>query len=300
MKKAIFLISLCFLFLTCSHSVFAETENLDVTKDTFANEAYPDNNYHFAGSVTVSSHPINRLGYLQFEWFDLPEGAELDNAILKFYVHEQNYSDAAKIDVGPIKEEWSEDGVTWNHRPDVWPEHTQTHEITLATGWKETDVTETYRKWVNGEVSPLGLFIYPTGLLFGPSGPDFAFSLKTKEAASNAPQLVVNYHFLPTPTPTPTPTETPTPTPTATSTPRALTSPTPTPTEVPTETPTPTPSPSPEAEEKKGISKTGIWIGAGILGGGLLGTFLVFALTKKKKEPRKSPKPSPLPEKPKE
>lgn len=292
MSRFTFLLAIaCLLLFVPTPSVSAETETLEVTKDTFANEAYPDNNYHFAGSVVVSNHPINRLGYLQFEWFDLPEGAEVDQALLRFYVHEQNYNSTAQIDVGPLKDEWTEDGVSWNNRPDVYPEHAQTQEINLDTGWKEVNVTGVYNQWQSGDISPHGLFIYPAGLLLSPSGPDFAFSLKTKEATENAVRLVIDYHFLPTPTPTETPTPTPTPT-AVPAAPEGTSTPKPEEGVLQTPTPTPTASPTPSPEAKKGslASNTGLWLGIGVVGGGLLAVLFFSSLTKKKKKPTVPPK----------
>jgi hypothetical protein len=272
--------------LILPQSVRAETKSLQATKDTFANEAYKDSNYASA-TITVSNEPINRFGFLDFEWFDLPVGAEIDRATFKFYVFEKPaYTDTAKIDVGPIKDSWEENTLTWNNHPQVYQEYAKTYSTDLATGWKEVDVTDIYKKWVSAEIHPYGIFVYPSGFLFGPTVPNFYFTMKSKDTGPNVPQLVIEYHAQPTSTPEPT----------ATPTKKITTTPSPeeteTPTETPVETPTETPQPTPAGGILGGFSSNQKII-AGAIGLALIAAAIAFAAYGSRKPKGAKPTPEP-------
>lgn len=221
MKQAKLFLSLLpvfFLLLLAGQTpVLAEEVTLSAERDTFANEAYPDKVWGSYQVVTISNETINRFGYFYFSEPSLPEGVtNVTRAVLKLNVYEGLYGTTARVDVGPIRETWDESGgagLTWNNRPDVWVDHTSTHTVDLAgMGWKEIDVTSIVNKWLRDEIENHGIFVYPAGYLFGTSGGDFALSVRTREAASDQPRLVLTYLPAPTPTAEPTPTGEVTPT----------------------------------------------------------------------------------------
>lgn len=300
-KFFIFLLPAIILLFTLprlSYSAYSDSETFEVTKDTFANSVYNppldyrDNNYGGTGSVVVSNEPIDRLGYLQFEDIDLPEGAILDSATLKFYVHEQSSNITAKLNVGPVTGDWEEDVLTWNNKPTVNQTQAIEAEISLNSGWKEISLTNLVSKWLDGTIENKGVFIYPYGFLYGTAETDFAFSLKTKESGDLAAKLEVTYHFEPSPSPSPVPSPSPSPSP-----------------EIEEEetigleepSPEESPSPSPEAEKGKilGIFSTGqaliaVLILLALIGAGT--SFAAYARRKPKKEPKKKPKGRPAEE----
>lgn len=289
--------------LTIPDPALAETATFAVNKDTFANSVYNppldyrDNNYGGTGSVVISNEPIDRLGYLQFENVELPEGAILSRGLLKFYVHEQSYSGNAKLNVGPVSSDWEETGLTWNNQPAINQSQAVEAEITLATGWKEITITHLVRQWFEGSLANKGIFIYPFGYLYGTSTGDFAFSLKSKESGNLATKLEVEYHFEPTPAPTSSPSPTPTPQPGE----EALapdTSPAPTGQTTPSPLPEESPSATSEAEEKPFLTlalSPGQAIIVGLILLALVGAVLAFLayfrrqpkLTKKVKKKKK-------------
>ena len=107
-KVLFLLLPAIFLFLLPKPSLAAVggTATFEVQKDTYANLAYPDKVNGSFGSVTLSNKHTTRLGYLWFQDIDLPEGATINKAALKIYVHEQNYADHAKLNVGPVTSDW--------------------------------------------------------------------------------------------------------------------------------------------------------------------------------------------------
>jgi len=268
-------IILLFVLPRWAYSAFSDSEVFEVTKDTFdtfANSVYNppldyrDNNYGGAGSVVVSNEPIDRLGYLQFEDVDLAEGAILDNATLKFYVHEQSSNTTAKLNVGPVTGDWEESVLTWNNKPAI----NQTQAIEAK-----------------------GLFIYPYGFLYSTAETDFAFSLKTKESGDLAAKLEVAYHFEPSPSPSPSPE------------PEVEEEEVVIGEEEPSPTPEESPSPSPEAEKGLilGLFSTGQVLIAGLILLALIGagiSFAAYARRKPKKKPKKKKKKKPEEEEPEE
>ncbi len=288
---------ICFLsFPRASLAAWSDTKTLTVTKDTFANEVYPDKNYA-SSPIIISNKFTTRLGYLQFEDLDLPEGAILDRGTLKFYVYELHYSDRAKLNVGPITGDWEENTLTWNDKPTINQTQAIEAEISLTeAGWREISITHLVRQWYEGTAENKGVFIYPLGYLYGTAETEYAFTFRSGEATENQPKLEVEYHFEATPTPSPSPP----PEPTITLEPEA--SPSPGEEEVVApeeEAPTATPE-----EEKEG-TVSGLSTGQMIIGGVILlslagagGALLFYALRRPKKPAKAKPtKPEEKPEK---
>ena len=300
MKRVKFFISLLpaiiFLF-TLPQSVCmaaGESKTLNITKDTYANQAYPGQNRGTLDSIIISNKYTIRLGYLQFENLDLPEGVILDKGILNFHVNEVHYSDEAKVNIGPITSNWDETTVTWNNKPTINQSQAIEVGFTLtATGGRELNITPIIRQWLEGTENK-GLFIYPYGFLYGTAETEYAFTFKSKESGTQRANIVVKYHFEPSPSPSPIPSPSPSPT----------ISPSPTPIGEEKVTPSPTPeaspSPSPEAEEEKGLILGFFSTGQAIIGGliilALIGAgiaFVTYSRQPGKKSKKKSAKAKP-------
>ncbi|MFC1711649.1 DNRLRE domain-containing protein [Patescibacteria group bacterium] len=293
MKKLLLYFLLAVTALYNPNSILADSKSIKVEVDTYANEAYADKAYESVGSVTISNEPINRFGYLKFNDVNLPPGAVVDKAIFKFYVHEQNYATEAKLNLGPVKDDWNGSSLSWNNRPSIYQSEAIEARISLDFGWKEIDITSIYSRWESGDDK--GLFVYPYGFLYGAAENDFAFSFRSLEAPdfgqpADIPQLVVEYHLPPSPSPSPNPSPSPSPNPSPSpeifspepsiedesdlASPEALSA---------EEESSPSASPNEEEKTGKAISLPliigGIGFTAIVLGGGL-----IFLSKKKKKQ----------------
>lgn len=269
----LFILLLPFIALFFAPSVLAETKTLNVTKDTYANKAYPDKANGSIGSVIVSNNLTDRLGYLQFENPDLPEGAIIDWGVLKFFVHELHYAPTAKLNLGPITGDWEENTLSWNNKPTINQTQAIEAQIALdAPGWREITITYLVRQWDEGTTENKGIFLYPLGFLYGTAETNFAFSFKSKESGAEKPKLEIEYH-LPS---DPTPTQTVTPAPETTLAPEAQTTISPTPQ---VQELTPTPEATAEATKSGGLSlnlSTGQVIIAGTILLSLLAALIAF------------------------
>ena len=259
-----------------------------------SNKTYPDKANGSIGSVIISNNLTDRLGYLQFENPDLPEGAIIDRGVFKFFVHELHYAPTAKLNIGPVIGDWDEGTLSWNNKPTINQTQAIEAQITLDDpGWREIMITYLVRQWDEGIIENKGIFLYPLGFLYGTAETNFAFSFKSKEGAEK-PKLEVEYH-LPS---DPTPTQTTTPTPKTTLTPgeQATGSPTPQ-----AQNLTPTPEATSEATKSGGLSfnlSTGQAIIAGTILLALLGALIAFVTyfsrqsqpKEKKSEEDKTPK----------
>ena len=215
MKRLLFFLFLPFVLLLFSPSlVSAESKSLLVDQDTYANSGYPNDPKDSAGSVIISNKYVDRLGYIQFNKLNLPEEAIIDQAIFHFYIHELNYSDSAKLNIGPISQDWQENNLTWNNKPSINLAQSIEVEISLTGfGFRQINITNIVRQWHQGLIENKGIFIYPYGFLYGGAEAEFAFSLRSKDSGENLASLAVYYHLPePTNTPTPEPTAFPEPT----------------------------------------------------------------------------------------
>jgi len=269
-KFYLFLLPTVFL-LALPRGVLADSTVLDVTKDTYANEAYPDKIYGNYDHLIVSNKFTTRVVYIQFEDLDLPEEAILDKATLNFNINSVNYADSAKVNIGPITGAWEETVVTWNNKPTI----NQARAIEVAfsltgVGVREIDVTPLIRQWLEG-VENKGFFIYPYGFLYGATETEYAYSFRSKESGTQRANIVVEYHFESTPPPTPTPSPSPTPTSTPTFTLETDLTEESTETAVPEKSPSPTPEPEEPETEDFVLSATANQV---IIGGLVLLAFL--------------------------
>ncbi len=294
-KFLIFLLPAIILFFALprmSYSADSDSVVFETIKDTYANEAYPDKVNGGFDHIIVSNKYTTRLGYIHFEEIDLPEGAILDSATLKFYVYSVHYADTAKLNVGPISGDWEENSLTWNNKPTINQTQAVEAEISITdTGWKEATVTNVVRQWLEGAIENKGIFIYPYGILYASPETEYAITFRSKEAGENVAKLEVVYHFEPSPSPELSP------------------SPSPTPEveeeieeeeegvvigeEAPSPTPEESPSPSPEAGKILGIFSTGQALIAGLILLALIGagsSFAAYARRKPKKKPEKKKK----------
>jgi len=218
--------------------VVAESQDFTLSQDTYANLAYPDKVNASQQVIIISNKNTTRLGYIQFEDINLPEGAIVDRGILKLYFKDVGYADVARFTIGPISANWDETTITWNNKPDVNTSQTQNNEVSITEiGWKEITITNLVNQWRDGTIDNFGLFMYPIDYLQAVAEPPFAITFMSRDSADNNAKLQIDYHFEPTPTPEPTATATPTPEPTLTLTPtESSINPTSRPTSQPTNT----------------------------------------------------------------
>jgi hypothetical protein len=208
-KFFLFLLPAIIFCLTAPKTVLAATASFSVTKDTYANQAYPDKVNGNYNHIILSNKYTTRLGYLQFEDIDLPGGVIIDQARFKFYVYSVNYAAEAKLNVGPITGDWEEGILTWNNKPTIDQTRATEGEISLTEDWKEVLITDIVRQWLDGSLENKGIFVYPYGFLYATPETEFAVTFRSKEAGENPPVIEVDYHLEPTPTAAPS--ETPTP-----------------------------------------------------------------------------------------
>jgi hypothetical protein len=197
--------------------------------DAYVNEASPTTNYGSLTTLRADASPVVR-SYLRFNVQGL--SGTVTRATLRIFTGSNS---SAGYEVRGVTDNlWSEFAINHSNAPGVG--------IVAATSgsfgtgaWTAVDITPLINS--NGLVSVALTTISNT-----------AFSLSSREAGANPPQLVIETSLLPTSTPTATsaptdtPTITPTPTfgPSPTPTDTATATPSPTPTATPSDTPTPT------------------------------------------------------------
>ena len=293
-KFFLFLLPANILLLALPQSVYyAYTDSavFEATKDTYANEAYPDKVNGGYNHVILSNKYTTRLGYLLFENVNIPEGAILDSATLKFYVYEQHYADTAKLNVGLVTGDWEENSLTWNNKPTINQTLALEAEISITdSGWKEISFTNLVNKWLDGTVENKGIFLYPYGFLYASPETEYAITFKSKESGENIPKLEIVYRFEPSPSPSPELSPSPSPEAEPTEEPEEVIS-----EESPSPTPEESPSPSPEVEKRMilGIFSPGQALIAGLIFLALIGaglSFVAYARRKPAEKPKKKEK----------
>ena len=173
--------------------------------DAYVIQTYPSNNFGSANNLRVDSSPVTR-SYLRFTVSGLA-GRSVQSVTLRIYAKSTNSSGFA---VHPVANStWTETGITYSNAPTMGSAIANSKPISART-WVSVNVTS-YVK-VDGTYSMALDTTSATNT-----------SLSSREASTNAPQLVVTLVPLATATATLLPTKTiaATPTPATTNTPVA-------------------------------------------------------------------------------
>lgn len=276
---ALLLPAVLFLFVLVP-SVAAESKTFNAVKDTYANKAYPDKVNGSQSVIILSNKYTDRLGFIQFEDVNLPEGATLIQANLKFYVYEVHYATTAKLNVGPVTEDWEESSLTWNNKPAINQTMAIEATIEMTEGWKTVSLTNLVSQWLNDSLGNKGVFIYPYGFLYATPETEFALSMRSREYSENPPRLEVEYSLAPTATPTPKPTAEPSP--------EIIAAEEATPAETTPEPEEESPTPTPEGAFVLNLTRGQTIIG-GLILFALVATVVAFAVYSQQK-PKEKPK----------
>ncbi len=180
--------------------------------DAYVLQTSPSSNYGKNTALRVDSSPITR-SYLRFVVSGL-SGRTVQSVILRMYA---NSSNKAGFSVQSVANNtWTETGITFSNSPAAGATISSSKAVSGGT-------------WIAVEISS---YIKTEGTynLVLTTTSSTKTNLASREAGSNAPQLVVNLASPATVTPTSQPTKTPTKTATATIAPTNTTAPTSTPT----------------------------------------------------------------------
>lgn len=199
---------------------------LSPVADAYVVEHPKNANFGDSPSLRVNGNPIE-LTYVKFDLSSLL-GQSIERARLRIFVTGPSGSEQS-LRLVPDSS-WVESGITYRNRP-LPTIVLNSIEGAPAGSWVEIDVTYGVQETAGG------LFSFAMDSV----GVD-ALVFNSKEAATDRPELIVEYvdPSIPTSTPSPTPTATDTPTATPTPTETSTVTPTPTATHTPTPTSTPT------------------------------------------------------------
>jgi hypothetical protein len=148
---------------------------LNPVADAYVSSSSPTSNYGSATALRVDGSP-DVHSYLKFDVQGLPAG--ITKATLLLYA---NSTLPAGINLNAVADTgWDEKTITYNNAPAYNSTATSSSGAIKTTGWVTLDVTPLIGG--NGMVS---FTVTSTG--------STAINLSSKEAGSNAPQLVIQY-----------------------------------------------------------------------------------------------------------
>ncbi|UCF50053.1 MAG: DNRLRE domain-containing protein [Thermoplasmatales archaeon] len=125
-------------------------ENFYPTDDSKVVRRFPDTNYGNNGFVTVS----NRYGatpdwgcdtFIKFDISNIPENHRIDSATLYLYYYAwtENNPEGRPLTVYRVKEDWSEDTITFNNQPEVEDTASSSANVPdYIDTWMTIDLTE--------------------------------------------------------------------------------------------------------------------------------------------------------------
>ncbi len=184
MRKYIDLLVILVLFvIVIPNTASADQVILNPIDDARVWAQFPDNNYGSSADLTI--------GYLNghfktFIKFDLSPyaGATINSAYLRLYVFDGSFP-MSNIYIGTNTTDWNEEILTWNNKPSLWG---YTYISSPSSyDWWVIDVTDWIQDMVNGSIDSYGFQI----------GRNIAglnrLYMRSKEAASNHPELELNY-----------------------------------------------------------------------------------------------------------
>ena len=178
-------------------SAVSQTVTLHPTADTQVHQGNASTNYGgytlMQTGIVSSSH--RALGaYIKFSLSSIPVGSTINSAKLRLYM-EVSSGSLLSVSYGlwrPLSN-WSENSLTWSNQPS---QSTRLHVITIGreNQYYEWDVKETVKKWLDSTYPNYGVYVSGTV-----ADTEYTRSFRSREAATNKPELVINYSA-PTPT----------------------------------------------------------------------------------------------------
>ena len=182
------------ILLTPEDPAYSETFQPNGTDgiDTFVNQNAPNQNYGNQTFLAAAESSGNYADILIKFTGNIPQGANITSAKLKLYFYNSptNATNAINLSARLITENWSEQTVTWNTRPNYTTSYSDKVTLTNNYGWVVWDVTEGVQRWVNGSNANYGIAVLPDAVT---ANTDKRFYSSDSSNASLRPILEVNY-----------------------------------------------------------------------------------------------------------
>lgn len=146
------------------------TIDVECVADSYTRATSPNTNYGASENILVNGLTGGAEGYLRFDFFTLPEEAEVVDAYL--WINARVTSDNVVVHFDAVTEEWGEMAITWSNSPNV-----DSQAITNSLHIYEQGVFRYYeqvminyvRAVLVGEIPGFGLKVGPVGA--GAPGP---------------------------------------------------------------------------------------------------------------------------------
>lgn len=111
------------------------------TKDAFAWQPEPDNNYGDYSFLSVRSYENgNARTFIEFSISEIEEGSTISSAELHLYCYSTEIGRTYQF--RRITEVWQESTVTWNYQPSITESNGENYSSPSTTGWKWYPLTD--------------------------------------------------------------------------------------------------------------------------------------------------------------
>lgn len=166
------------------------------SNDSFVWEWAPSNNYGSWSQARIGKRGEDfqfRPTPGKHEWtalmFDLTpySGITLDSAEIAVYIYDTDGTfPPNEVWVAKCSNDWDENEITWNNRPDYHDWHVPT---VPEYCWWTIDVTTWAQAWIDGAYENYGLYIGTNAA----DGSDFWIYMKEEPGTISDPQLILHY-----------------------------------------------------------------------------------------------------------
>lgn len=193
--------------LPCGMSAGPVTVTLAPAADTELDQYLPSVNWGGDVEMWLEKSSKEETPALRFDLQSIAPGHKVKNARLRLHAYAASVVSATQVQLEALTESWDEgtrvgggapDGATWNERRPglAWstPGGTTSGAVVasaavaagFAGGWLEFDLTAQVQQWVDFPAGNQGVSLHLTKK-------DNLLQIRTREAATNRPELVVTY-----------------------------------------------------------------------------------------------------------
>lgn len=176
-------------------------DTLEVSKDTYINAYFPDENYGQDAALTIwnEAGEPKIVTFLEFEWpFSTARAADspgpalvLDGLGLGLYC--KHTEGGGQVKVNPISPGWEENNTTWNNAPAVYDFFFKGFDFASQSGWTFVDM------WEGGDWCKAHEYF---GFQLSGDTPNKSWDFRSKEdpgsytsVQNTGPKLYLKYHY---------------------------------------------------------------------------------------------------------
>lgn len=131
-------------------------------KDAYAKSTHAYENFNDDKLLIGKQGEARMRTFIQFDLSSVPNNAVVTNAILRLYQYDLWGTGSFRIGAHRITQDWKEDTITFNNKPEAFTQAEHTINITTKPGdgkWRDWHIGNLVQGWLDGSIENYGILL---------------------------------------------------------------------------------------------------------------------------------------------